>query len=145
MWRPRWHNFGTKPLFRLEKNKTSFSSASTLDMDWIGLIRWIWASLLWIHERLLLFTTLSPQEHHDLKLDLITFHVTRLSLKKVDKVGLHRGLCARELGRCLGRVQSDPYVMICQSKWMIYFWGHWNCYSIAKKWIITWYSESVCR
>lgn len=52
------------------------------------------------------FTNLSPQEHWDLLLSLITLHVTKLGLeklmklamKKVDKVGPYWGLNAWELG-----------------------------------------------
>ena len=53
-----------------------------------------------VHGRIILFIALSPEEHHDLKLGLITLHVTRLGIKKVGKVGLDWGLDAYELGSC---------------------------------------------
>ena len=46
-------------------------------------------SLSSIHGRLVLFTRLPPQEHRDLKLSLPTLHMTRLDMKKIDKVEPH--------------------------------------------------------
>jgi hypothetical protein len=46
------------------------------------------SKLLLVRRRLILCTTLSSQEHRDVKLGLVTLHVTRLGQQKVDKVGL---------------------------------------------------------
>ena len=81
-----------------------------------GVIRWITNISIVDHGRLILFTTIFPQEHQDLKSGLVTFHVTRSGLQKVDKVGVDSGLHAHESSWCLGQPHSMYKVGLSECK-----------------------------
>ena len=90
-------------------------------MGQIGLIYWIMNISTISPWKAILFTTLSSQEHQELRLGLTTLYVTRLGLaKKVHKVGPDWGLNAHESGQCSGKPQTMykvglnlEYVSIC--------------------------------
>jgi hypothetical protein len=105
MWCPRWHNLDAKPSGRLEEFRTSFSSARTLNMSRIGLIRWIMnlstiisckvVSLHYIFSSRTLKPKLGP--HH--------YTCNKINPQKVDKVEFDWGLNCTWNG---ARAQVDP-------------------------------------
>ena len=93
MWCPRWQKIGTKYIWaNLKKTWQVF--------PWLELGSYVrqWTSLLSVHKRLILFTTLSPQEHRNLNLGLVALHVIRFCPHKVDKVELDWGLNCTWIG-----------------------------------------------
>jgi hypothetical protein len=66
-------------------------------MSWIGIIHWIMSNSTIDPQKLIIFTTLSPQKHLDLKLDPVTTYICdKVGHVKVDQVGRIKDLIAHE-------------------------------------------------